>query len=119
MEHSQSLPNGLGFGGQLSYFGLYIDADFLGGHSFANPISSTFGNPRLSADQDFKLESAEVLLIEKTEMDDRFVRQEERQGLSAYGEASDFLEMAGRKMYGKDVRAEDEANNMTQHESKH
>ncbi|KAF9591436.1 hypothetical protein IFM89_004134 [Coptis chinensis] len=42
---SGSIPNGLGFGGQVNHFGLFLSASFDQGHTFT---SSTFGNPCLS-----------------------------------------------------------------------
>ena len=39
------LPNGVGMGGQLDYFALFLNKDLLEGHSKGNP-STTFKNPR-------------------------------------------------------------------------
>lgn len=44
----ETLPNGLAWGGQLDYFGLYLSASFHQGHSKGHPRSITFDNPRLS-----------------------------------------------------------------------
>ncbi|ERN16196.1 hypothetical protein AMTRI_Chr11g95710 [Amborella trichopoda] len=42
---SESIPNGLGFGGRANHFGLFISASFDHGHTFT---CSTFDNPCLS-----------------------------------------------------------------------
>ncbi|KAL9253700.1 MTOR-associated protein MEAK7-like protein [Drosera capensis] len=42
---SESIPNGIGFGGRVGHFGLFISASFDQGHSFS---CSTFGSPCLS-----------------------------------------------------------------------
>lgn len=43
---SDSIPNGIGFGGRVHHFGLFLSANFDQGHSFA---CTTFGSPCLSA----------------------------------------------------------------------
>ncbi|KAM4733453.1 LOW QUALITY PROTEIN: MTOR-associated protein MEAK7-like [Anableps anableps] len=53
-QHQQTMPNGLGMGGQHDYFGLWLDCDF-GGHSRARPKCTTYGSPQLSGDEDFAL----------------------------------------------------------------
>ncbi|CAA0842974.1 TLD-domain containing nucleolar protein [Striga hermonthica] len=42
---SESIPNGIGFGGRVNHFGLFISANFDQGHTFA---CTTFANPCLS-----------------------------------------------------------------------
>ncbi|PWA22139.1 hypothetical protein CCH79_00020154 [Gambusia affinis] len=49
-----------GMGGQHDYFGLWLDSDFGRGHSRARPKCTTYGNPQLSADEDFVLDAVEV-----------------------------------------------------------
>ena len=102
-QGTQTLANGVGLGGQLNYFGLFVGADFLKGHSQANPVSSTYGNPRLSKLAEFDLEDAEVWLIRPVEKDDRLV-DDRGPGIYAQTEVAEFLEMSGKKMYGKEVR---------------
>lgn len=50
---------GMGFGGQLRYFGLWLASDFQSGQSAAEPYCSTYQSPRLSKQQNFKLEEME------------------------------------------------------------
>lgn len=42
---SEDIPNGIGFGGRVNHFGLFLSANFDQGHTFS---SSTFGSPCLS-----------------------------------------------------------------------
>ncbi|XP_043843379.1 MTOR-associated protein MEAK7 isoform X2 [Dromiciops gliroides] len=59
----QTIPNGLGMGGQFDYFGLWIDHDFGKGHSKANPRCSTYNSPQLSARENFELDTIEVWAV--------------------------------------------------------
>lgn len=54
----QTLPNGLGMGGQLEYFGLWLDAEF--GHGRCSPTCTTFQSPQLSARPEFEVKHLEV-----------------------------------------------------------
>lgn len=42
---SESIPNGIGFGGRVNHFGLFLAANFNTGHTFS---CTTFGSPPLS-----------------------------------------------------------------------
>jgi hypothetical protein len=55
----KTFPNGLGMGGQFDYAGLWVDADFLHGHSRAGPLCTTYSSPQLSADQSFLIDEVE------------------------------------------------------------
>ena len=60
-NHGQeTIPNGLGFGGQFDYFGLWIDAEFGQGHSRAQPKCITYNSPRLSSQENFQIDYIEV-----------------------------------------------------------
>uniref|UniRef100_A0A8C6R623 MTOR-associated protein MEAK7 n=1 Tax=Nannospalax galili TaxID=1026970 RepID=A0A8C6R623_NANGA len=56
----QTMPNGLGMGGQHHYFGLWVAADFGKGHSKAKPMCTTYNSPQLSAQEDFQFDKMEV-----------------------------------------------------------
>ncbi|KAJ9059509.1 TLD domain-containing protein 1 [Entomophthora muscae] len=56
---AQTLPNGLGLGGQFEYFGLWIDSSFEGGSSNANPRCSTYDSPCLSQSSRFSIDQVE------------------------------------------------------------
>lgn len=47
-------------GGQLNYFGFWLDDDFGSGHSRGQPSCTTYGSPQLSAEEEFKLDKLEV-----------------------------------------------------------
>lgn len=47
---SESIPNGIGFGGQIHHFGMFVSGSFDRGHT---RYSVTFGNPPLSTKEDF------------------------------------------------------------------
>ncbi|KAK6186560.1 hypothetical protein SNE40_008575 [Patella caerulea] len=72
-QHVTTLPNGLGFGGQLEYFGLWIDESFSSGHSKAGPKNTTYGSPQLSITPEFEIDTIEVWGVgpeKKTDDDD-------------------------------------------------
>ncbi|XP_027060101.1 TLD domain-containing protein 1-like isoform X1 [Pocillopora damicornis] len=56
----QTMPNGLGMGGQLNYFGFWLNEDFGSGHSRGQPSCTTYGSPVLSAEEEFKLDRLEA-----------------------------------------------------------
>lgn len=47
-------------GGQIEYFGLWLSADYGTGHSRARPKCTTYNSPRLSKDEEFKVQLLEV-----------------------------------------------------------
>ncbi|XP_030675305.1 MTOR-associated protein MEAK7 isoform X1 [Nomascus leucogenys] len=59
----QTIPNGLGMGGQHSYFGLWVDVDFGKGHSRAKPTCTTYNSPQLSAQENFQFDKMEVWAV--------------------------------------------------------
>ena len=50
---------GIGMGGQMDYFGLWIDQNFETGHSRAGPKSTTFNSNVLASESDFKIDTVE------------------------------------------------------------
>ena len=47
-------------GGQLNYFGLWLDCEYGTGHSMAKPLSTTYHNPTLSKESHFEYSDLEV-----------------------------------------------------------
>lgn len=47
-------------GGQLNYFGFWLNEDFGSGHSRGQPSCTTYGSPVLSAEEEFKLDRLEA-----------------------------------------------------------
>uniref|UniRef100_UPI00358F63A9 MTOR-associated protein MEAK7-like n=1 Tax=Myxine glutinosa TaxID=7769 RepID=UPI00358F63A9 len=98
----QTIPNGLGMGGQHGYFGLWLDSDFGKGHSRAKPSCTTYGSPQLSAHEDFNLECLEVWAlgepaVNKKSLDGRSV-------LDADPESQAILEMVGKSRHSTGLR---------------
>ncbi|KAG9306222.1 hypothetical protein G9A89_016126 [Geosiphon pyriformis] len=102
----KTLPNGLGMGGQLDYFALWINSDFVNGHSKAAPLSTTYSNPQLSKQAEFKIDEVEVWLVKPTERDIDEIPQGGRISiLDRHPAELELIEMAtNRKMYSKEVR---------------
>ena len=97
-NHGQkTLINGIGLGGQMDYFGLFIDEDF-NGHSRAEPNSTTYGNPQLSHNAEFSIDTVEVYCMVQ-----RKAKDNAKSSILDDYAASNLLEMSGRKMYSKDV----------------
>ncbi|CAG8462574.1 1648_t:CDS:2 [Ambispora gerdemannii] len=96
---TQTLPNemllGLGMGGQLDYFGFWIDSNFITGHSRAAPLSSTYNSPRLSKQEEFKIDQVEVWLVKPTERDpDTIPHQQKYSAMDRNPAEMELLEMA-------------------------
>eukprot|EP01135_Chromosphaera_perkinsii_P006014 Nk52_evm2s380 gene=Nk52_evmTU2s380 len=98
----ETLPNGIGFGGQLEYFGLFISSDFDHGHSRGHPLSTTYNSPVLSASSDFEVVAIEVWGLGKPPED--LSKGRDRSALDTNPEAAEIMEMAGKKMYSKHLR---------------
>jgi len=96
----QTMPNGLGMGGQLNYFGFWLDDDFGSGHSRGQPSCTTYGSPQLSAEEEFKLDKLEVWGVgvpPENELEKKSV-------LDTEIEAKAFLEVMGKKMHSEGYR---------------
>uniref|UniRef100_A0A803TL61 MTOR-associated protein MEAK7 n=1 Tax=Anolis carolinensis TaxID=28377 RepID=A0A803TL61_ANOCA len=59
----QTMPNGLGMGGQHEYFGLWVDSNYGKGHSKAKPRCTTYNSPQLSAKENFTFNAMEVWAV--------------------------------------------------------
>ncbi|XP_011668260.1 MTOR-associated protein MEAK7 [Strongylocentrotus purpuratus] len=59
----QTMPNGLGMGGQFDYFGLWLDQDYGKGHSRAKPKCTTYDSPQLSGSENFVIDCVEVWAV--------------------------------------------------------
>ncbi|EPZ35383.1 TLD-domain-containing protein [Rozella allomycis CSF55] len=95
--NKQSLPNGIGFGGQFHYFGLWIESSFESGHSKANPKSTTYGNSRLSCEENFQIDVVEVWCTnDSAETESESPQQS---AMVKHSEELNFLELANRPRY--------------------
>ncbi|XP_065139543.1 MTOR-associated protein MEAK7 [Paramisgurnus dabryanus] len=106
-QGQQTMPNGLGMGGQHGYFGLWLDCDFGHGHSRARPSCTTYGSPQLSGDEDFKLDALEVWGVgqppEEQDQDEN-----KRSILDADPEAQAMIEMTGKTLHSQGLREPEE-----------
>ncbi|KAG8513148.1 MTOR-associated protein MEAK7 [Galemys pyrenaicus] len=98
----QTIPNGLGMGGQHNYFGLWIDVDFGKGHSKAKPMCTTYSSPQLSAKEDFQFEKMEVWAVGDTE--ESQLAKTGKSILDVDPEAQALLEISGRTRHSQGLR---------------
>ncbi|KAJ1678280.1 hypothetical protein EV182_004390 [Spiromyces aspiralis] len=96
---TRTLPNGLGVGGQMEYFGLWIDTNFHTGHSYPG---ATFASKQLSSSREFEIDVLEAWLVRST--DKEYDEGPARSILDTNPEAMAFLEMANRQIYSNLVR---------------
>ncbi|XP_078527208.1 MTOR-associated protein MEAK7 isoform X2 [Lissotriton helveticus] len=103
----QTLPNGLGMGGQHNYFGLWIDSDFGQGHSKAKPRCTTYNSRQLSSTENFKIDVLEVWGVGYNKETDE---KSKKSILDADPDARALLDMAGvtRHSDGLREKAKDE-----------
>ncbi|KAK3589313.1 hypothetical protein CHS0354_026970 [Potamilus streckersoni] len=104
----QTLPNGLGMGGQLNYFGLWLDQSFIKGHSKAVPKCTTFGSPQLSGKQEFEVDTVEVWGVgsgpKKNHDSDEEDKHAKKSILDKDATAKAFLELAGKSQVSEGLR---------------
>uniref|UniRef100_A0A8C3WHG9 MTOR-associated protein MEAK7 n=1 Tax=Catagonus wagneri TaxID=51154 RepID=A0A8C3WHG9_9CETA len=99
----QTIPNGLGMGGQHHYFGLWVDVDFGKGHSKAKPTCTTYGSPQLSAREDFRFEKMEVWAVGDPSVTQ--MAKSSKSVLDVDPEAQILLEASGRSRHSEGLRA--------------
>ncbi|KAJ1084120.1 hypothetical protein NDU88_004273 [Pleurodeles waltl] len=97
----QTMPNGLGMGGQHNYFGLWIDSDFGKGHSRAKPKCTTYNSPQLSSTENFKIDVLEVWGVGHQQKSDE---KSKKSILDRDPEAQALLEMTGRARHSDGLR---------------
>ncbi|XP_060041077.1 MTOR-associated protein MEAK7 isoform X1 [Erinaceus europaeus] len=98
----QTIPNGLGMGGQHHYFGLWIDVDFGKGHSKAKPTCTTYNSPQLSAKENFQFEKMEVWAV--GDAPEVQLAKNNKSILDADPEAQALLEISGRSRHSEAFR---------------
>jgi hypothetical protein len=98
----QTLPNGIGFGGQIDYFGWFVSHDVEKGHSMAQPISTTYGNPQLTKEQIFRVDQLEVWCIVNRDTESIAYKKSVLDNPDMVA----ILEMSGKTMYSKQVKDE-------------
>ncbi|XP_045894056.1 MTOR-associated protein MEAK7 isoform X2 [Micropterus dolomieu] len=107
-QNQQTMPNGLGMGGQHGYFGLWLDSDFGRGHSRARPKCTTYGSPQLSGEEDFTLDSMEVWAVGKPPEPEGEEGEAKKSILDVDPEIQAMMEMAGKTMHSQGFREPEE-----------
>ncbi|XP_056622344.1 MTOR-associated protein MEAK7 [Triplophysa dalaica] len=102
-QGQQTMPNGLGMGGQHGYFGLWLDFDFGHGHSRARPRCTTYGSPQLSGEEDFKLDTLEVWGVGKP-AEEPGEGENKKSILVSDPEVQAMMEMTGKTMHSQGLR---------------
>ncbi|XP_030742439.1 MTOR-associated protein MEAK7 [Echinops telfairi] len=100
-QGQQTIPNGLGMGGQHGYFGLWIDVDFGKGHSKAKPTCTTYNSPQLSSQEDFCFHRIEVWAVGEAEPQ---LASSKKSILDGDPEATALLEISGRGRHSEGLR---------------
>ena len=104
---AKTMPNGLGMGGQLEYFGLWLDAEY--GKGKCAPSCSSFAAPQLSKEENFTYHHVEVWGVGDEPQDED--EEDDSAGAGALNkdpEAMAVMEMMGKTFISKDVKAADE-----------
>jgi len=100
----KTMPNGLGMGGQLDYFGLWIDSEF--GTVITSPTCSTYHSAQLGQ-LEGKISKLEVFGVgDLNEVD----LEAGKSVLDMDPEAQAVLEMMGKTFHSKVIREVDEDN---------
>ena len=102
----KTMPNGLGMGGQLEFFGLWLDAEY--GKGKCTPSCSSFAAPLLSKHEDFTFHHVEVWGVGDEPEDDEDEDGGRGGALNIDPEAMAVMEMMGKTFVSKDVKAADE-----------
>ncbi|XP_057609923.1 MTOR-associated protein MEAK7 isoform X2 [Chionomys nivalis] len=98
----QTMPNGLGMGGQHHYFGLWVAADFGKGHSKAKPTCTTYNSPQLSAQEDFQFDKMEVWGL--GDVLETCLVKNKKSILDSDPAAQSLLEISGRTRHSEGLR---------------
>ncbi|KAJ2080529.1 TLD domain-containing protein 1 [Coemansia sp. RSA 988] len=98
---TKTLPNGLGVGGQMGHFGLWIDSGFTRGGS---NTAATFSSPQLSTCDEFSIDMVEAWLVRPSQrLDSDGTGGVQKSVVEANPEAAAILEMANRPMHSTNL----------------
>lgn len=102
----ETMPNGLGMGGQHDFFGLWLDQDFGNGHSRAKPKCTTYKSPQLSEEENFKIDSVNIWGVgeEPKNEEDEYSEEGMTSVLDKHIEAKALLEIAGKPRVSEGLR---------------
>eukprot|EP00095_Tigriopus_kingsejongensis_P010338 maker-scaffold525_size146620-snap-gene-0.13 protein:Tk10338 transcript:maker-scaffold525_size146620-snap-gene-0.13-mRNA-1 annotation:"tld domain-containing protein kiaa1609 homolog" len=100
----KTMANGLGMGGQMDFFGLWIDSEY--GKGRCAPSCSSYSSPQLSKEEHFHIDHLEVWGVgeEPADLDE----ENTRSVLDVNPETQAVMEMMGKTFVSKDLRAGDD-----------
>ncbi|KAJ2517680.1 hypothetical protein GGI11_003089 [Coemansia sp. RSA 2049] len=107
---TKTLPNGIGVGGQMGHFGLWIDDSLSRG---STNTAATYDSKQLSQNTEFEVDVVEAWLVRPAKRsdddysDDENAQKKKKSAMDANPDAVALLEMANRPMYSKMVRDPD------------
>jgi len=106
-DGTASLPNGLGFGGQLNYFGLFIASDLQSGSS--EPSCSTFGPcfQSLASSPQFQIENIEIWSLDGQAYDKNkraFSAPTKKSVITTHGEFLNILDLSREPIRSREGR---------------
>ncbi|CAG2218258.1 unnamed protein product [Mytilus edulis] len=116
-QGQETLPNGLGMGGQFNYFGFWIDHSFNHGHSKAGPRCTTYGSPQLSKSADFTVEMVEVWAVgpePKSEDSDDEDKEKKQKSVLQDTESKAMLEILGKHQHSEGYKEREEEEDMSE-----
>ncbi|KAK2847922.1 hypothetical protein Q7C36_009604 [Tachysurus vachellii] len=106
-QGQQTMPNGLGMGGQHGYFGLWLDSNFGRGHSRARPRCTTYGSPQLSEEEDFTVDTVEVWGV-GVPPGEQEQQETKKSILDVDPEIQAIMEMTGKTLHSQGLREPEE-----------
>lgn len=103
--HQQTMPNGLGMGGQFGYWGLWLDSEYGIGES--SESCTTFkGYFQMSATKKFTVRNVEVWGVGEKPVKEDDEEQPSRSILDGNSDSKAILKMSGREQYSDGYREE-------------
>jgi len=104
--NAKTFPNGLGMGGQIDFFGLWIDGEDYG-KARCTPTCSSYASPQLTKEEFFHFDHLELWGVGDEPVPDPD-DPEAAGAMSKDPEAMAVMEMMGKTFISKDVKAADE-----------
>lgn len=99
----QTFPNGLGMGGQLNYFGFWIDSEY--GKGKCSPSCTTYTYRQLSSNTDFLIDNIEVWAVgPEPEKDEDEERRPAGSVLDSNRDAKAVLDIMGKERHSEGLR---------------
>jgi len=106
-SHQQTMPNGLGMGGQLEagFWSFFLDSEYGTGKSQAK--GTTFSSPSLASSPNFHVDAVEVWAVGTRRKPTPEDEEQRTSILDIDPEVKAILAMSGRKLYSEGLRESD------------